>query len=74
MTTAENNQELTTVGANASASVDQNNQEALSIAEASYQRLRDAVRRYVEAAFEEAIQPIEDKLISHEGSTKTLKD
>ena len=24
--------------------------------------------------FEEAIQPIEDKLISHEGSTKTLKD
>ena len=24
--------------------------------------------------FEEAIQPIEDKLISHEGATKTLKD
>ncbi len=72
MTTAENNQELTTVGANASASVDQNNQEALSIAEASYQRLRDAVGRYVEAAIQSGKLVMREKVEAVPGSAGTM--
>ena len=72
MTTAENNQELTTVGADASTSVDQNNQEALTIAEASYQRLRDAVGRYVEAAIQSGKLVVREKVEAVPGSGGTM--
>lgn len=72
MTTAENNQELTTVGADANASVDQNNQEALTIAETSYQRLRDAVGRYVEAAIQCGKLVMREKVEAVPGSGGTM--